>query len=230
MKFALTTFANIEFQDRQFELLNYSSDLNLFDNISFYTDSWLKTTEFYKKNNNILDLPRGCGYWLWKPFIILETFKKINDGDSVMYIDCGDFYNKKILDYIKPILEKETCLLLGGGYINKDWTKRDCFYYMNCDNQEYHNVIQLEAGVQFWKKTDQSIKVLEEQLYYGGDYRIITDSSNESGYDNFPTFKDHRHDQSILTNLFVKYKLAVDSTKHETQYNQMRKYINCNVR
>lgn len=230
MKFTLTTFSNDLYQDRQFELLNYSSNLNIFDLISFKTEKWLQSTEFYRENNGILNQPRGAGYWLWKPFIILEALKQIKDNDSIMYIDCGDFYNKNILSYVSPILEKETCLLLGGGYPNKDWTKRDCFYYMNCDKKEYHDVIQLEAGVQFWKKTEQSIKILEEQIKYGKDYRIITDAPNESGYHNFDSFKDHRHDQSILTNLFVKYNLPVDSLNHQTEYRNMRKYINCNVR
>jgi hypothetical protein len=196
--------------------------------MSFITEKGLKTTDFYKNNKYILDMPRGCGYWLWKPFIILEALKKINDGDVIFYIDCGDFYNKNIINYIKPIMEKETCLLLEGGYPNKNWTKRDCFYYMDSDKKEFHDVIQLEAGIQFWKKTEKTFKILEEQIKYGSDYRIITDSPNECGYPNFPNFQDHRHDQSILTNLYVKYKLPIDSPR-SSQYNEMRNYVKCNI-
>ena len=100
---------------------------------------------------------------------------------------------------------------------------------MDCDFPEYTDTIQLEAGVQLWKKTSKSIEVLEEQIKYCKDYRILTDSPNECNLPNYPDFQDHRHDQSVLTNLFIKHKLAVDSTKHPTPYNQMRNYVRCNI-
>jgi hypothetical protein len=50
MKFGITTFANDLYQERQFELLNYSSNLKLFDYMSFITEKGLKTTDFYKNN------------------------------------------------------------------------------------------------------------------------------------------------------------------------------------
>lgn len=229
MKYSIVTFADAKYQERQFNLLNYASNLKIFDQISFYTDEWLKKTDFYKENLEIFKISRGFGTWLWKPFIILETLKNMDDGDSLFYLDCGDYFRKEIIDYTKPILTKEPCLLLGGGYSQKDWTKRDCFYYMNCDFPEYADTIQLEAGVQLWKKTEFSIKVLEEQIEWCKDYRILTDAPNECGMPNYLGFQDHRHDQSVLTNLFVKYKLPVDSTKHNTPYNEMRSYVRCNV-
>ena len=229
MKYSIVTYANSKYQEQQFNLLNYVSGLGIFAQSSFYTDSWLKTKEFYKENKTILDQERGAGYWLWKPYVILEALKEISDGDVVFYIDCGDFFTKGIIEYTRPILEKETCLLLGGGYVQKDWTKRDCFHYMDCDSPRYTDTIQLEAGIQLWKKTQKTIEVLEEQIKYCKDYRIVTDSPNECGLSNYEGFQDHRHDQSVLTNLFVKHGLAVDSTRHSTPYNQMRNYVKCNV-
>ena len=34
---------------------------------------------------------RGCkhGFWLWKPFIIKKTMENMNDGDVLLYLDCG---------------------------------------------------------------------------------------------------------------------------------------------
>jgi len=229
MKYSLATYSNLKYQKEQNNLLEYAAGTKLFDSFFTGTEYWLKNSEFYIENKKILDLERGAGYWLWKPYLILEAMKTIRDGDIVFYIDCGDMFLKTITSYTTPILEKECCLLLGGGFLQKDWTKRDCFYYMSCDSKDYLDVIQLEAGVQFWKKTSKSIQVLEEQIKFCKDHRILTDASNECGLPNYMGFKDHRHDQSVLTNLFVKYQLAVDSTKHQTPYNQMRNYVRCNI-
>src|SRR5205823_2371810 len=40
------------------------------------------------------------------------------------------------------------------------------------------------------------------------DRRCITDDMNECGLPNLPRFREHRHDQSILTNLCVKHKIS----------------------
>ena len=36
---------------------------------------------------------------------------------------------------------------------------------------------------------------------------MVTDTPNESGLDNFDGYVSHRHDQSVITNLQVKYDL-----------------------
>jgi hypothetical protein len=230
MKYTFVTYSSTKYQQQQIKLLQYANGLGVFDQVQMYSDSWLKNEDFYKKNKNILDEERGAGFWLWKSYVIHKTLKTlVNEGDVVFYIDCGDFFNKNVVEYTRPILEKEPCLLLGGGYPQKDWTKRDCFYYMDADKPKFTDVVQLEAGVQFWKKTDLSMKVLEEQIKFSQDYRISTDSPNECGYPNYPNYQKHQSDQSILTNLFVKYDLPVDSMKHETPYVGMRNYVRCNV-
>jgi hypothetical protein len=48
----------------------------------FYSDSWLKKTEYYKKNKFILDQERGGGFWCWKPYVIYETLNKLNNNDQ----------------------------------------------------------------------------------------------------------------------------------------------------
>ena len=61
-----------------------------FHDVIHYTRDWLTKTDFYKGNKKVLDYERGGGYWLWKPFIIQETFSRISEGDVVFYQDAGD--------------------------------------------------------------------------------------------------------------------------------------------
>jgi len=108
-----------------------------------------------------------------------------------------------------------------GNSINKDWTRRDCFFYMDCDEEDYWDSNQLEAGISFWRVCDESKKIISEWLEYACDRRIISDDENVCGKDNFPSFQEHRWDQSILTNLAIKHGLSVAPQ-------DIRSYIECN--
>ena len=57
--------------------------------------------DFYKKNKSILDQKRGNGYWLWKPYIISETLKKIEYGDFLLYIEAGRYFIGNVNNLLK---------------------------------------------------------------------------------------------------------------------------------
>jgi hypothetical protein len=77
---------------------------------------------------------------------------------------------------------------------------------MDCDNEKYHNSQMTYASICFWKKTDTTMSFLEEWLRYCKNPNVLTDIENIHG-DNLPNFVDHRHDQSVLTNLTIKYDM-----------------------
>jgi len=228
MMFHFITYANEKYKEKQNKLCRLVGSYNEYERVKFYSEEWLRTTKFFEENQWVLYQERGGGYWLWKPYVILETLKEIPEGDVVVYLDCGDVIKEGLSLYLESVLEKEPCLLLCGGYPQKHYTKRDCFHYMNCDEPTYHNVIQLEAGFQAWKRCEKSIEVLEEQIKFGKDYKIITDTPNKCGLPNYDGFVDHRHDQSILTNLAVKHQLPIDHPSQNT-YKHARSYVTCNI-
>src|SRR5690606_34519800 len=53
-------------------------------------------TEFLGRNKAIMCQPRGCGYWLWKPYIIANTMAGMSDGDILVYADSG-------VEFIAPL-------------------------------------------------------------------------------------------------------------------------------
>lgn len=233
--FYFTCYATEDFKNKQ-EILCTRALTAGFDPSNFLHSNrkWLETTEFYKNHKSVLDEKRGGGYWLWKPFLIYEALKLTPKYSVLLYLDSGDYVDFGVIEHLIPIMNREDMLLLGGAYKNSDWTKRDCFYYMSCDTKEYHDTIQLEAGVQVWKHTERSLDILSEQIEWCSDRRIITDDSNVCGLENLPGFKDHRHDQSVLTNLFIKYKLPVDNSTGygvgwSNVYSGLRNYIRCNI-
>lgn len=189
--------------------LNKSLNKKEFQVIS-YTDKWLKKTDFYLNNRFILDQKRGGGYWLWKPYTILKTFEKMNNDDFVIYCD-SDAVAIDSFDALFQLCEKNNGIMIFDNsiHINKTWTKRDCFILMDAETAEYHNAGQAMGGFLVFQKNDLSKSFIQDWLNYSCDYRILTDAENEMGKPNFPEFKEHRHDQSILSILSVRYGLTL---------------------
>jgi len=220
MNLHFVTYSDYKYTNRQKEL-DEKAKKNFI--LHSYTREWLICTEFYKSNKEILDLDRGGGYWLWKPYIILETLKKIENNDILFYLDCGDIFIPELQTFLFSYFENinnNYIFTLGGRNKQKTYTKRDCFILMNCDNEYYYEQIQLEAGILCFRKIKENIELVEEWLRYCMNKNILTDIDNITKQ-NLTGFIDHRHDQSILTNLVTKYNFRANHL--------LRKYIICNV-
>ena len=203
--------------------------------IPWVRDDIVNTT-FYQENKYILDNPRGAGYWAWKPYIILETLKKAGKNDWVIYCDVGKPFRRGNAERsgntdigntfytpVDPIIEyasKHNGFTPGVWIphygLAHVWTKRDCFIGMDCDTSIYHNSPHVQAGYSAWSKSKASITFLEEWLRWCKDPTIITDDESIYGKPNLEQFRDHRHDQSILSNLVVKHKIKLFGPKERS--------------
>jgi hypothetical protein len=213
MKTYLCSYGTPEYNGSLDILKKTALEIGKVDEVFIYSKDWLVNSGFYLKNKYILDQKRGGGYWLWKLYIILDSFNKMNDGDVLMYTDAG----VKIINDLTPLYTLASTEInngkiffrLPGGHLNKTWTKRDCFVLMNCDTQEYWEGAQTNAAFQLYVKHQDNIDFINEYLKYARDPRIITDDMNMCGRPNLLGFKDHRHDQSILSLLCNKYKFIM---------------------
>jgi len=186
------------------------------------THSWdlerLKKTDFYRENKELLSEPRGCGYWAWKPFIILETLNSISENDYVIYCDIGRPHLNAKFDYGNQITHSllpmvEWAELNGGmfpgvymphhGEASK-WIKQDCFTLMDCDSDEYKLMPTIQAGYTAWKNTPEVKEFLLKWLELNLDRRLISDQENTLGAENADNFVRHCHDQATLTLLCEK--------------------------
>lgn len=208
MRKYLISYASPEFYKSQKRLNDSALNFGV-DQVKSYNNTYLKKTQFYKNNQHILDRRRGSGYWLWKPYIILDFLNQIKEGDLLIYADSGI----EIIANISPLIDlciKQNGILLfnvHGGHPNKKWTKRDCFVLMNCDSKYYWDAEQVNASFQIYIKNHESIDFVQNYLYFCQQINILTDLPNISRLDNHPEFIDHRHDQSVLSLLTLKYKL-----------------------
>lgn len=154
--------------------------------------------EFKNKHKNILQVSRGAGYWLWKPYIILDFLNKINDGDYLIYMDSGAKLLADPSSYLESINEKG---ILSFSMIQKTskWTKGDCFYEINKNNvTDFENSNQIQGTYIFFRKCEYSVKFVEKWLELCTKENLISDNININ-MGNFSDFIDHRHDQAILS-------------------------------
>lgn len=183
----------------------------------------LLKTDYYQQNKDLLDESRGCGYWAWKPYIILQTLLQIEENDYVIYCDVGKPTGNASVDHgnqidvsLLPLVEwaERHNGMLPGVYLSnhgpaKNWIKRDCFSLMDCDHTQYHQMPTIQAGYTVWKNTPSVIAFLEQWQALNTDTRLITDQDNVLGLANYDGFIRHCHDQATLTLLCEKQNASV---------------------
>ena len=202
----IITFANNNFIKSREILLSKIKKMSVISELIAYGENDLDA-KFRERYKNLLSYKRGYGYWIWKPFLIYKALLNSNDDDIILYIDSTDSPSPKLFDYINTHFKENDILLFKSGNLHDEWTKRDCFILMNCDDEKYHNQFQLEAGIVVVRKTKFNISLIKEWLKYCSDIYVVSDLPNKSGFPNYKGFREHRHDQSILTNLSIKYNI-----------------------
>jgi len=199
------SFANGKFIESQKVLESKSYQMGADIVINYGNHSLDK--EFVKQNYDILKNAKGSGFWLWKPYLILKTLLESDDGDIILYSDSGMYPIENLKYLFNLTKENDICLFQVHNQINKVWTKYDCFDIMDCTSEKYYNSQQVCGAPQVYKKTDKSIKFVQEWLYFCKNINAITDIQSQK--QNFKEFKEHRHDQSILTNLAIKNDISI---------------------
>ena len=189
-----------------------------------YNEEDLKNTEVYKQNPEYFTVEKKYGWCAWKPLLILETMKNLQEGDKIVLCDVEDVLHPQLFPYVDMVMGDDPCLLvMGDPNPQKKTVKRDCFVYMDCDEDTYWNSPQLEAGITFWTVCKEAKIILEEYLKWCLDERVNGEDSNFSGEGNFPEFGGYSaKDQAILTNMALRDGLPVDN-------GDIRNYIECNA-
>ena len=167
-------------------------------------------TDFRSANATILAARRGAGYWLWKPYLIARTLSDIDAGDVVFYSDSA----AQFVEVVDPIVSlMDRCgldvMLLGEGFVERQFTKRDTFVLMDCDEERYAATPQRFASFIVVHNRAWTRRFVADYLGFSTDPRILTDQPNTLGLANHPDFIDHRHDQSVLSLLSKRYDVEI---------------------
>ena len=202
----LINYSNEHYTNAQKINTNTALKIGGFKKVISYSEKDIDSV-FWNKNKKILQQIRGGGYWLWKPYIIKKALAEIDDGEYLFYCDSGSRFIEPFEKMIYSFDIKLDIIVFELQAIEKRYTKKDCLLLMDCDESNMAESKQRQATFSLWKKTDFSMKFLEEWLFFAKDERILTNIENELGFGNDENFVEHRHDQSIFSLMTKKYNL-----------------------
>lgn len=189
-----------------------------FDGVASFDENHPLIIKYMHLNPQVFKYRRGFGYWAWKSFVIKAALDAVDLGDYIFYIDSGNDIIKNPSRLFELCTENDGFMLFenrsgntppdGDGSVNLNdrWTKMDCFNKMNCADIKYYKGQQADGAYQLYQKNLKTINFINEYNSYSTDPAIITDEPNLTG-SNFSSFVDHRHDQSILSLLAIKYNI-----------------------
>jgi hypothetical protein len=217
MKYFITFGAGEScYYDAGNRLLQQANNLGIFDKTYFFKDDDLKNDpQFWPLHSNFIENnKRGYGYWLWKPYLIKKTMESMEDGDILLYLDCGcelDIRRKNILEEYFELVKRE--YIVGTHIcIEKDFNKMDLIKKLDMLNDAFLNSPQHQAGAILFLVCDKTRELVNKWYEIGSDYHNIDDSPSID--QNLNCFIEHRHDQSIFSLLTKKYNLYSSHSLH----------------
>jgi hypothetical protein len=205
------------YADATARLKKQAENLDLFDQIDVYNEKTLKADETFWKTHStfIKENKRGYGYWIWKSYLIKKTMTQMEDGDVLLYLDCGcelDIKKKnelrKFFDYVK-----EDKIIGTEMKIEANFNKMDLILHLDAFNPNILNTLQRQAGAILFLVCPQTRDFVNKWYDLVCVYHLIDDSP--SYHPNLPCFLEHRHDQAIFSLLSKKYHIFSKRTLYD---------------
>ena len=160
---------------------------------------------------------RGNGYWVWKPYIIWKTMQDYPNS-IVVYADCGctlqpnmEEWNKWFelldtydtltfryrLDYVYPWQENNGTVMT----TSVQWTKMSLIRYFDplIKNRDWLQEAQVMGGVVLACRKSKLVKMWMDITLMHPE--LIMDCYGNETIEQADCFREHRHDQSMLSAL-----------------------------
>jgi hypothetical protein len=199
----LITYGNHIYSNSKKRLEKESKDCGWFNTINIYGPENL-SKEFKNEFNDILNKPRGAGYWIWKFDIIKQQLSKLDNNDILIYIDAGCSINihgkTRFNEYINMLNNSnESIISFQTSHMEKKYTIKELFHHFNMNtNDSNGNSGQIVGGILIMKNSEKMMKIIDECInVLRRDHLLVTDHYNKM--EQISEFIYNRHDQSILS-------------------------------
>lgn len=228
----LVTFASRRFRHRQIFLSCSALANGVVDSFANWTPKKLHQSGFHRICPKISLGERANGFYAWKPFIIQKNLDSTSEGDIVFYCDVGRTFPYKLLSgslkvFLDWMRHNDQTVMPGvqipwNGPMSM-WTKRDAFVAMSMDFPSAHSAVPIQASFSIWVNCSESRSIVGEWMDCCAKRQLISDDSSVLGLPEFPNFKEHRHDQSLLSLICLKrgirgFDIGHTAPKHEAKY------------
>jgi hypothetical protein len=153
----------------------------------------------------------GKGFWLWKPYIVQQAIENMNDGDILIYCDSGIEWVNDVNHLLRAMaIEKyeaeNDIFLFSNGHRHIDWCKKEVFDHMlpniitDYPRRNWEELKQVQASVMLFRVNSYTKEFCKHWLAWSCIPGFIDDTLRGP---QFGEFREHRNDQSILTNLQI---------------------------
>lgn len=210
----LASFATRIFLPRQWFLTKSAIANRICDEATSWRMKDLIDAGFRQRAPKISLESRGAGYWAWKPFIIEHHLQRIPDGDILLYCDVGRRNAFKLLQRpLDPYLDwmdhngldvMPGVLIPWKGPMSM-WTKRNAFVQTGMDHPPAHAACPIQASFSLWRASGNSRGFAKSWMDWCAEPELVGDDRGDRTLTEMPDFRDHRHDQSLLTLLCLKH-------------------------
>jgi hypothetical protein len=211
---AIVTFASSSFAHAHRRFEKQARAFDLFDEYFIFTESDLDP-EFRLEFRHVLhENVRGYGYWVWKPQIILQAMRRLEDGDELVYVDSGSHLipgaKNRMEDYLNLARTSQAGIVAFQlDMPEKNWCKADLLdYFGGLENPEMSDSGQVQGGAIIMVRNQSTINFLERWLNIVHLRPDLVDDS-PSNIPNFGGFREHRHDQAVFSLLSKQAGVAL---------------------
>jgi hypothetical protein len=171
---------------------------------------------FASRMRETLNISKGGGFWLWKPYFIKKTLDSLEEGDVLVYCGANCVLNstgKKRFDgYIERLLTCDTgALAFELPHTECEYTKLEVFHHFN-SSEEVIRSRQLMATIVMLRKCQHSCMMVDAWFETASAHPFLfTDELRTlpQGRD----FISHRNDQSIFSVIRKMYGVDIVPTK-----------------
>jgi len=203
-RLTLVSFADSRMKRALKTLRGQAENLGVFSGIHTLTERDLDS-DFLREHGRRLNRETpGYGYWLWKPQVIRQVLRTLDDGEVLLYLDAGCRLNAggkaRFLEYVNDVEKSESGILASQlGFVEKFWTKPEVFRFFGVEGASHiTDTGQMQGGIVFLRAQESTREFVDTWL--------DTMTADEFLINNAPSrldlpagFVKHRHDQSVFS-------------------------------
>lgn len=195
MKTIFVTYGNKPYYDSLKRIRKEAQDTGIFDIILTFTD---QDCPPQISNSLLFRHKRGGGYWVWKPWAVLQALKIAGENDIVVYSDCGNtiFDNKSSWHNLFHKLRNRDAMFFYNGGRMKYWTRKNVFEAFPVPFLQSH--YQIISNFFIVKKSAQTVIEQWRDVMLNSPQLVMDVPEEEQRFEN-KAFIEHRHDQAVLS-------------------------------
>ncbi len=151
---------------------------------------------FVAKNQHIFDQSVGAGYWLWKPWIIQDTLKRIPEDAILIYADSGIVFKRPLTPLLEAAKEHGIILIEHPIFSREAESQNATLTGLGCTSEECRQGRNVIAGFMLIKNNAANRAFVKKWLDACQNPKYLIDQPGTQPESD--AFVKHKHDQSIL--------------------------------